>query len=172
MSSPFVNCVSSINEVEGEEAIAAKLLAVRNVSSLTKSNPRNPVLAVVPVILMSMNDVGRLFHSSSERCNAVRASATERNAVPIGFGIGSSVVFMLYCTGNVRASHLMPTTRANIWFWNPVGTRPVMSICSSAPPARTGTTPTSTSSKHKQIAVILEVKEAKVFSIIDSLGDD
>src|SRR6185295_5544858 len=106
--------VSWVSDTDGDDAIALKLFAVRNVSSLMKSNPRVPGLAVVPVMRMSMNDVLISFQALNDACISARAAATERNAAPSGLGIGSSVVLMLNWTGIALASHLMPITRARI----------------------------------------------------------
>ena len=81
---------------------------------MTKSNPVSPGLAVVPVILMSMNEVGMLFQASNDVCKAAWAWASVRTGAPSRFGIGSSVLFMLYLMGMLRASHLMPTNLATI----------------------------------------------------------
>src|SRR5262245_16330844 len=51
--------------------------------------------------------------------------------------MGSSVLFMLYLTGMLRVSHLMPITLATNCPGIGEGTLPVVSIVSSAPPART-----------------------------------
>src|SRR5215212_10748607 len=115
MSSPFASVVSLIRLVEGEEAMAAKAALVRNVSSFMKSKPASVVLLVVPVILMSMNEVGRLFHALNDDCNAACASATDRKAGPSGLGTGFSEVFMEYFTGMLRASHFIPISLATRW---------------------------------------------------------
>src|SRR5262245_17932965 len=137
MSSPSTRVVSSIRLTEGEAAIAPKLAGVRNVNSLTKSNPANPGLLVLPVILMSINDVGILFHASNDAWNADRASASESTGGPSGLGIGSRVVFILYLTGMQRESHLIPMTRARTCPGMGDGVRPVISTVSSGPPAGT-----------------------------------
>ena len=59
--------------IEGEEAMAVKPALVLKDISLMKSNPTSVVLAVVPVILMSMNEVGMSFHASSESWSAACA---------------------------------------------------------------------------------------------------
>src|SRR5262245_37610752 len=112
MSSPSKKVESAIKLTEGDDAIAPKPAAVRKDNSLMKSNPTSPGFAVVPVILMSMKEVGISFQASNEVCKAAWAWATVNTGAPSGFGIGSSVLFMLYFTGTLRASHLMPINLA------------------------------------------------------------
>ena len=79
--------------------------------------------------------------------------------------MGSSVVFMLYCTGIARVSHLMPMTFATNWPGIGDGTRPVMSNVSSAPPACVAATPAITIRKHREVTVF----EDRVWVVIDVL---
>src|ERR671910_654865 len=91
ISSPLVRFVSAIRLVDGDEAIAAKPAAVRNVSSLIISNRIKPGLFVVPTMLPSIYELGIPVQASNDASNAALAWATVRNAGPSGLGMGSSV---------------------------------------------------------------------------------
>src|SRR5690242_7796522 len=95
-SSPFTSVVSEMRLVEGEEAMALKPADVRNVSSLIMLKPTSPGLLVVPLICMLMYEVGIEFHASNDAWSAVVASARDKTGAPSGFGIGLSVLFILY----------------------------------------------------------------------------
>ena len=102
--------------MEGEEAMAVKLVAVRKVSSFVMSKPRTPRFPVVPTICEFMYEVLMEFHRLKDACSAVVAAATVRTGVfgGRGFGIGSSVLFIRYLTGMQRESQKMRTTLALI----------------------------------------------------------
>src|SRR5215510_10370636 len=140
ISYPSSNVLSAIKLVVNEDARAVKLGRVRKVNSLTKLNPAISGLAVVPVIFISMKEVGMLFQESNDVCKAAWAWASVRTGSPSGLGIGSSVLFMLYFTGMLRTSHLMPITFAINWPGIGEGCLSVMSKPAIAPPARTAIT--------------------------------
>src|SRR5262245_7376856 len=118
-SSPSAKVLSLIKLVENEDALDVKVAGVRKVNSLTKSKPATHGFAVVPVIFISIKEVGMLFQVSNDVCKASRAWASDNTGGSSGLGLGSSglgmgssVLFMLYCTWILRTSHLMPITFA------------------------------------------------------------
>ena len=94
MRSPSSSTTSSIKLTDGDDAIAVNEVAVRNVSSLTKSNPALVVLPVVLTICMAMYDVGIAFHASSEACSVAWASPIASNGAPNGFGTVGEELFI------------------------------------------------------------------------------
>src|SRR5262245_66205927 len=99
MSSPATNVASASRTQDGEEAMAPKVAAVLNVSSLIMSKPIRPGLVTFPTICMLMYEVGMLFQASNEACRAGVACASVRNGAPRGLGVGSAEALTRCLTG-------------------------------------------------------------------------